>query len=361
MKISHLILTATLVACSTVASVFAATSYTIVDLGTLPGATYCGANGLNDRGDVVGACTTNSTGSTPVGFIWRNGTMTSTGLLPNGSYSSATAINLSGVVVGDGNSGSPYQQSWVTTPTGLLNFFPVSTGAVHAVSILNNGIIGGSYRKNLNGWVKEIKGAIWTPEVKDPRRYRTFDLPTLPGTDPKATYAQPYALNQLGQAVGVAQNNLIGQHAAFWNNDEVHSIVDLGTLPDHGGSQAYGLNDLGQAVGVSSSALGSRAVLWNNDAAHTPIDLGTLPGDSNSQAIAINTAGQVIGGSGTAINPMIHLFVWDSVSGIRNLSGLLADTSWAISNITAINNLGQIVGTGYHNGQQRAFIMTPAQ
>lgn len=300
MKISHLILTAALVACTTSGSALAATSYTILDLGTLPGLPLCGANGLNDRGDVVGVCTANTTSSMTRGFIWRNGTMTSTGLLSNGTYSNATAINLSGVAVGDGNSGSTYQQSWVTTPSGLLNFFPVSTGAVHAVSILNNGVIGGSYRKNLTGWVKEITGAIWTPEVKDPRRYRKFDLPTLPGTDTKSTYARPAALNQAGQTAGLAQNDVIGQHAAFWNNDEAHSIVDLGTLPDHGSSQAYGLNDLGQVAGISYSALGSRAVVWNNDPAHTPVDLGTLPGDSDNQAI---------GGSGTAINPMLHAFV----------------------------------------------------
>lgn len=209
--------------------------------------------------------------------------------------------------------------------------------------------------------MKEIKGAIWTPEPKDPRKYRTFDLPTLPGTDTKSTFARPAAFNQAGQAVGVAQNDVIGQHAAFWNNDAAHSIIDLGMLPDHASSEAFGLNDLGQAAGVSHSATGSRAVLWNSDPAHNPLDLGTLPGDSDSQALAANNNRQVIGGSGNSFNPMIHFFIWDAVNGMRNVASLLADSTWTISNVSAINNLGQIVGTGYHNGQQRAFLMSPVQ
>ena len=46
---------------------------------------------------------------------------------------------------------------------------------------------------------------------------------------------------------------------------------------------------------------------------------------------------------------------------MHNLAGLLTDSTWTITNVSAINNLGQIVGTGYHNGQQREFLMTPAQ
>jgi hypothetical protein len=32
---------------------------------------------------------------------------------------------------------------------------------------------------------------------------------------------------------------------------------------------------------------------------------------------------------------------------------------WTNISASAINNLGQIVGTGIHNGQSRAFLMTP--
>lgn len=125
MSVSRMILATALTAIAMASPVIAATSYTILDLGTLPGLTLCGANGLNDRGDVIGECVGNTTNPARTGFIWRNGTMTSTGLLPNGTYSTGTAINISGVAVGDGNSGNPYQQSWVTTPTGLLIFSPI--------------------------------------------------------------------------------------------------------------------------------------------------------------------------------------------------------------------------------------------
>ena len=32
---------------------------------------------------------------------------------------------------------------------------------------------------------------------------------------------------------------------------------------------------------------------------------------------------------------------------------------WTLTSATAINNRGQIVGTGLHNGQPRGFLMTP--
>lgn len=343
-----------------VSSSRAQTTYTVTDLGTLPGATSSYAQGLNDFGDVVGSCSNAASGANPIGFRWSGGVMTSTGLLPKGNYSYANAINGAGVVVGGGDTGNFRPQAWVQTHGGLYNFFPNNGGNTHAVSISDSGAICGYYTKSLSGWVASWKAAIWTPDPKDPRKYRTTDLPILAGVDPKSNSVFPARMNQVGQVVGAASNDVIGQHAVLWNNDAAHTIVDLGTLPDDWSSLGYGINDFGMAVGSSYRPWRDAAVLWMNDEGHTPIDLGTLPGDTNARAVAINNAAQVIGYSDDGATTRV--FIWDFISGMQDLHSLLdaSGDTWTLWEVTAINNRGQIVGFGMHEGLPRGFLLTPA-
>lgn len=146
------------------------------------------------------------------------------------------------------------------------------------------------------------------PDPKDPRKFTTIDLPSIPGIDPAGANALPWTFNNLGQAAGLVTNDVIGQHGAFWNSDATHSIVDLGTLPGDWSSLAWGMNDLGQVVGQSHSPNNDRAVLWQNDAAHTPVELPTLAGDISSTASAINNLGQVIG-TGSAADGSFSLVI----------------------------------------------------
>ena len=125
---------------------------------------------------------------------------TSLGKLAGGNYSQATAINSFGVVVGDGDTGNFRPQSWVTRPTGLFNFFPNNGGNTHAVGINDAGAICGYYTKSLSGYVSSWRGSIWTPDPKDPRKYRQVDLPILVGLDPtfKGTTALPIGVQSVG-------------------------------------------------------------------------------------------------------------------------------------------------------------------
>jgi probable HAF family extracellular repeat protein len=162
------------------------------------------------------------------------------------------------------------------------------------------------------------------------------------------------------QVVGWVQNSLFGQMGAFWNNDLNHTLSFLQPLPGDWTSIAWGMNDQGQAVGESHPPFHTRSVLWMDDAAHTPIDLGMLDGDTDSRAIAINDLGQVIGVSVSPSGAQ-RPFLWQNgrmvdVSSLLDVSG----ADWVIQDLTAINTLGQIVGTGLYQGQPRAFLMSPA-
>jgi uncharacterized membrane protein len=331
--------------------------YSIVDLAP----SSCGVTAINDSGVVVGQC--NDTA-----VIWSNGVPTTVGRLRDGTYSIATAISSTGNVVGEGDTGDYRPQGWVRTKSGLVNFFPNNGGNTHALFIADNGVIGGYYTKSLSGNTASWRGAIWTPDPKDARKYRTTDLPVLPGgADPKYTGSLPMAFNRAGQAAGWATNDVIGQHAVLWNNDGAHSIRDLGTLPGDWSSIAWAMNDLGQVVGESHPPFGSRPVLWNSDAAHTATALPLLPGDNYGSAHTMNNPGDILGFS-TSTTPG----TWNVVGAIRpvlwhggtvfELQSLLDATSgagWTITSTAAMNNVGQIIGYGMHDGAPRAFVMTP--
>ncbi|WP_088279165.1 hypothetical protein [Ideonella sp. A 288] len=342
--------------------------YAVTDLGMLPGYATCVTTKLNDQGSVVGYCAPAVENFNQMGFVWNGGTMTAVGKLTGGLYSIANAVNATGKVTGDGDNGNGRPQSWVSSPTGLVNIFSNNGGNTHSLFIGDTGWVGGYYTKSLSGNTSSWKGAIWTPSAKDPRKYSTLDLPVLPGgIDPKSTSSIPSAFNQSGQAAGYASNDQIGQHAAFWNNNAAHSIVDLGVYPGDWSSLAWGLNDLGQVVGTSHPPFGSRPVLWNNDPAHTAVALPPLPGDNAGQAFAINNLGQVLGTSNLTVpgtwdgaTPE-RLVIWRD-GGVFTLQSLLDPVSgagWTVVAAAAINNVGQIAATATFNGQTRPVLLTP--
>jgi uncharacterized membrane protein len=350
------------IAIALAASATAQPRYTLTDIGNLPGTDSGVANCINDRGDVAGNC--NSASGDEVAVVWRLGVPASLGKLPRGTFSYATAINSSGVFVGDGDTGDGRPQSWVTTPSGLYNFFPNSGGNTHAIGINDAGVICGYYTRSLSGNTSSWKGGIWAVDPKDPTRYRETDLPVIPGINGKSASAIPWAFNQSGQAAGWAVNDVIGQHGCFWNNDAKHSIVDLGVFAGDWTSIAWGMNDLAQVVGESHPPAGSRAVVWNNDAARRAVELPLLPGDNWGTANKINNLGHILGSSAVSdpvsgqVGPA-RMVIWRD-GGVFEIQALLdaSGTGWTISNVTGINNAGQISGVGTVNGETHGFILT---
>jgi probable HAF family extracellular repeat protein len=88
-------------------------------------------------------------------------------------------------------------------------------------------------------------------------------------------------------------------------------------------------------------------------------NLGTL-GDGSSFANDINNAGDVVGYVQATSGPSPFVAFLSGSDGITDLNTLIpADSGWSLWFAAAINDNGQVVGSGTFNGEPRAFLLTP--
>jgi probable HAF family extracellular repeat protein len=88
--------------------------------------------------------------------------------------------------------------------------------------------------------------------------------------------------------------------------------------------------------------------------------LPSAAGSSASTALDINRKGQVVGTAQFTDAdgmPVWHAVLWDDSRGCDLNSLLPAGSGWLLESATSINQHGDVVGTGIHNGEQRAFMV----
>ncbi len=214
----------------------AATSYTIIDLGDLPGgADNSFASGINASGQVVGWSGA-VTGTRA--FLWDRGVMTDLGDLPGGSDSSvATGINASGQV-GGSSPATPGTRAFLWDSGVMTDLGDLPGGNDHssAYDINDSGQVVGN-----SGAATGSLAFLWDSGVMT-------DLGELPGGSDGSV---AYGINNSAQVVGTSQG------AAFvWDSGD--GILDLNTLLDASGSgwtliEATDINDTGWIVGAGTS------------------------------------------------------------------------------------------------------------
>jgi len=320
----------------TYAAGIAPPTYTITDLGTLADGRSA-ATALNEAGDVVGYSKSSEIDpetDEPAdhAFLWRNGTLTDLGSFGHGT-SYASDINEAGVVTITAYDG-PNEAAYLWE-----NGSSTEIGAFLEASAINN-------QRQVVGYDDDVEtpvAYVWQAGSK-----------TVLGQLPESSYA--FDLNDASQIVGQAAVEVSGAdlpeaHAVRWIGT---TMTDLGTL---GGttSAAFGINTTGTIVGSAETAdSATHAFVWQSG---TMTDLGTL-GGTYSSATAINDQGVVVGTASLA-NDASRAFVWQS-GVMTDLNGAIPDaTGWVLERADDINNVGQIVGTGKHNGATRAFLLTP--
>ena len=335
--------------------------FTVVDIGAAPDypGGRSGAFSINDRGQVIGG--------NHHAFLWDRGKTKDLGSLPpegpeDTADSVAYGINNHGQIVGSSGSFGPIFMSGLQFARGILykddrlRQFTQKNASFIPYGINDKGRIVG-----LNGY----RGFLY-----DNGKLIAFG--TL-SKMPEGNRSEARGINDRGQVTGwstVGKGKPLADHAFLWQRGLASSRMrDLGTLPSDQSSRAYGINDKGQAVGFSSS----NAACWLPDA-HIQAcfwqggrvrGLGVLPGGRNSEALGINNGGRIVGWS--EINHPLHspagdrhAFLWRG-NILYDLNALIpAASGWVVEEARAINNKGQIVGSGRLNGQPHAFLLTPA-
>jgi probable HAF family extracellular repeat protein len=339
-----------------VASVAAAQTYTVTDLGVLSGDSASEGQAVNATGQVAGCADTSTSGAPCSGtfpghaFLWSSGTMQDLGVLDGGTFSTAYFISDSGEVTGQSlDSAGNYMPFLWTESTGMIAL-PTLPGATYgfAGSITPQGVITGSSNSGANTSV--IVPIAW---IKSGNTYRIQKLPTLSG----AQVTLCCYVNNHNEGAGLVVLDSGDYHGFLVKTT---GAKDLGTLPGGTLSNAQGINSSGVIAGYSnSSTSGSNffTVAW--DPSGKIHNLGTLPGGTTSGGYDVNDSNQIVGYSSTATSAS-DATIWTQKSGMKDLNNMIPSNSgWVLALAIWINDSGQITGYGTINGENHAFLLTP--
>lgn len=362
-----------------------AVTYRIEDLGVIGGATGSQGTAINRAGEVTGSLSfRNPQGpSYTHAFLWRDGRMTDLGALPGLPDCSGTALNAQGTVVGE-SVGVALKQ----LPNGSGAFYTPGSGFIYEGRRMKRLPDLPGYPISAALAIDDQGRTLGTAYAGNGGGSRAFlfqnglarDLGTLGSLDGLKDQVGSHAngINASGQITGkskAAGGEVDVTHAFLYSQGK---MTDLGTLPGYRNSGGAAINDQGQVIGFASDADAEgvtrcQAFLWQRG---TMRGLGTLPGYRDSYATALNSRGQIVGGASTLTPFLSFLNARPSSGGpppgasdrpilsengrMTDLNALLpAHSGWVLEKARGINDRGQIVGTGKHDGKTRAFVLTP--
>ena len=288
-------------------------------------------------------------------------------LLPGGGEGSATGINDLGVIVGALKVGPGYQAVGWPGPAAMPTYFPGVAGATtwSATAINDSGVIAG----NGDAWDFPT---VWTNGVPT-------QLPFLPngdmaqvndinaageiagwgtGSGATGTYAIRWtpagpvelprpsgastcsgnAINDAGDVVGYC-NMSNGSRATLWVGT---TPIVLGLLGTATSSNAYDLEDSGLIAGSSTISGKSQATRWADG---VPKRLAKLTNNDSSAAYAIGSSGRMVGYTRLK-NGTLVATTWLGVNSVTALP-VIAGTNHCIANDIDASN--EIVGYCYNS------------
>lgn len=371
-------------------------SYTLTDLGDLVGSATIFAShgstayGINDFGQVSGSSSTvlpSGNGGPVHAFLWTpdapNGTAGRMIDLSPGSAGiddgDTVRINDFGqVLFTDGSRIAGVQRQPVLWTPGTING---TTGA--AIALV--GVTSDGFGLNDHGQVvgRMFPGLCfaWTPNVPNGmtgsinHHVDTARAQDIPGYGFGAC-TNALAINNLGEVTGTVGVGFFSR--PFVHIDDPVSFPNIGPLelggiglseivgpgpnadPNdqswNGGGLA--INGAGHVAGSTTfPGVGVHPFLFDGATLKDVAPISGVPGSANG----INERDQVVGRTGFS-TPGGGAFLYDRGPTYQLLSLIepVSKSGWtSLDTAFAINDHGQIVGAGSHNGQQRAFLATP--
>jgi probable HAF family extracellular repeat protein len=337
-----------------------AQTYTVTDLGILPGYQFITPNGINESGDVTGSVLTYFAPDSPPGvpvtqaFLYHDGK-----LVPIDGTGS----------IGYGITGDTRKGPWpedeekrklriagVTLSAARSNHaFLYEDHFLRDLGVLPGGSFSAGYAVNSSGEVagqSEDAQGVYVAVLF--RHGNIINLGTLEG----GSGSSGLGINNLGDVTGVSYmpGPAFNNHAFLYHQGK---MIDLGTLPGATVSTGVAVNDSLQATGTANSINFEfqHAFLWSKG---KMIDLGTLANGFTSAASGINAWGQIVGQSEIAVpnGTSLDAFLY-SDGHMYDLNDMIPPNSgWLLNNASAINDRGDITGSGSFNGTPAAFLLT---
>ena len=345
--------------------------FTATDVGVLPGFTVSQATAISSTGVVTGYSSTpgfqllgSEANGSSQGWTFANGVLKplpptgQTGTIPMGINASGQIVGVTSTSAG-GINPFLYQNGTYSQPAGFPTFsFPVAINDAGQAPVL---IDATSTGENVELWNNGPANM----------------LPFPAG----GTFAIAYGISGNGQVAGTVALGLSAGHIdqpAVWNNGKYTTFPLLSGVKQE---LAFGVNNSGQAVGFINDPNTQKAelALYANG---TTTNLGIFNGLTYNEGRAINNSGWVIGFASNNLGPALgsnviglsdqagfyvvtpgsgRSFLWINGTFYDLLSLVANSTGWELDFAYAINDAGQIVGTGFHNGVQTGFLLTPVK
>jgi probable HAF family extracellular repeat protein len=318
-------------------------TYLVRDLGTL-GGDESGGEDISESGVVVGAARAADGFNRAFRYTALGGMQALPTLGGPGISDGAGAINVHGQIVGQAVSPDPLFVGFLWDPVTGMDVLPTVDGFdIHIAHAVNDhGLVGGW----LHGAGLEQTPVMWEDGKAD-------ILPTLgPGNN------VVWRVNNAGRGVGFG-GVFEAFDAMYWerDGDGAWTVTGLGAPPVGTEAAALGLDESGRIVGqMGNIATGpSAAFLWEDGAWTELAPLGKL---SSAGAADINERGQVVGTAfDTSANQRATL--WQQGTAI-DLNDVISESAGIVLEVArAINDAGEITGTGTIGGETHAFLLSP--
>jgi len=317
-----------------------AMAYELIDLGE-----NVAPRAISNNGVVVGSSNTDQYPATA--FSWSS--VGGFELIKGGT--SANAVNDAGLIAGSTIDGA---------------FIGTRQWSDYAAFGMNQGGDVAGYSVGQNRL--QPRSLPYNPAIFNGNKWDVYDIAQLyPRGTREDVYADRFILNGINEAgytVGYKYRYGLATYSAILidPNVTVNDLSDVVYLPTYGG-RAVDINDNNMIAGTTANntsvvpAIYSQAFVYDYNAATDNLTiLPVLEGGLHSHAYDINENNEVVGYSESATGN--HAVLWDETGAATDLHTLMSAEGWGLTSATAINDNGDIVGTGTLNGEVHGFVLS---